>query len=89
MSDRITVNRLGKGIVIDGNLRIRRIEHGMGWLPIVEVGDKYKTSYLADLLQANLDGDESSFSSILFGKARITIEQLGGDDGTGKATGAG
>lgn len=77
MSDRMTVDYVAEGIVIEGNLRIRRIDHGIGSLPIIEVGDKYKTSYLAEVLEQELSGDESSFAdSILFGKARITICKL-------------
>lgn len=82
MIEKMAVETCGQTLVIDCNLRIRRVDHGIGSLPIIEVSDNYKISYLAEILQQELDGDDSKYSDcILFGKARIMIQKRGGDNG--------
>ena len=59
-------------LTLTGNLTLRRVEHGMGSLPILELDE---TEYLGDLLHKYLEPKEPNYGFARFGKVCVTIEK--------------
>ena len=74
--ERVAITEIPGGLVLSGNLNERRVEHGIGFLPILELGDKHQTAYLGTLIHDYLAPENPDFDLVPFGRVRITIERL-------------
>lgn len=76
--ERIAIEETDSGLVLTGNLQIRRIDHGWGAIPILELTDKYSEREFVGLLQyyAHLAPDDTGYDVVSLGRFRITVEPI-------------
>ncbi|HUW12358.1 MAG TPA: hypothetical protein VM537_21715 [Anaerolineae bacterium] len=74
--ERVTITEIPGGLVLAGDLRLRRVDHGMGSLPVLGLADKYQEEWLGDVLYDYLAPENPDFDLVPFGRVRITIERV-------------
>ena len=76
--NRVGIRKTKPILQLEGDLQIRCVDHGMGSLPVVELGDFHESFFLSELIEQELEGDDETYTDItLFGRSRITVELMG------------